>query len=182
MSVVLPRCVIFVGFMGAGKSGVGRGVADRIGWSFRDADQAVEEHEGRSLSEIFRVSGEEHFRRVEAEVTLSLLQGEGIVIAAGGGWGAVPGRLAALPDDVCSVWLRVSPQRAVARVRGDSVRRPLLEHAADPSRVAASLLAEREPHYADARFHVDTDGMDVDGVVAAVLSVLIPTPNNSSTE
>jgi len=163
--------IVLVGFMGAGKSAVGRALAARLGWRFVDVDDAVEEREGRGVAEIFAESGEARFRALEAEAAAELLADRRVVVATGGGWGAHPGRLRALPDDTLAVWLEVSPETAVRRAARQPGRRPLLE-GADPVGVARELLAERVPHYAHAQTTVDTEGRSVDDVTTRILEIL----------
>src|SRR2546423_14156771 len=83
------RAVILVGFMGAGKTSVGRALGDRLGWRFQDLDDRVRAREGRTVAEIFRESGETEFRRVEHAALRELLAetevGTPMVLALGGG-------------------------------------------------------------------------------------------------
>ncbi len=158
-----------VGFMGSGKSTVGRLLADRLGWVFVDLDREIESVTGKSVTRMFAESGEVEFRKMEAELGLKLVGRPRTVLATGGGWGAVAGRLESLHESVCTVWLQVSPEVAVDRIRLQAPVRPLLHGASDPLWEARSLLAIRAPQYEAARFHVDTSGREVTEVVSAVL-------------
>ena len=111
------RRLVLVGFMGCGKSSVGRILARRLGWDFVDLDARVEKAEGRSVAAIFAESGEARFRVVEATEAEKALARDRVVLATGGGWAAQPGRLAALPEGTLSVWLRVSAEEAVRKWR-----------------------------------------------------------------
>lgn len=142
--------------MGSGKSTVGRVLARRIGWSFVDVDRLIEEEEGREIPRIFREDGEEGFRRIEHRIVRRLLLEDDIVLAPGGGWSCRPGRLEGVPADTLSIWLRVSPEKALERVRGHRGGRPLLEVEDPPSRTRV-LLAGREPYYRRADWWVATD-------------------------
>lgn len=147
--------------MAAGKSEVGRILARELGWRLADADVEVERRAGRSIAEIFAREGEAGFRRREAAVVDELLDLSECVVVPGGGWAAsAPDRLSRLPEDTLSVWLRVSPEEAVRRVRSSGAGRPLLDRAEDPEAEARRLLAEREAHYGGARLHLDTDGTE----------------------
>jgi shikimate kinase len=150
------RRILLVGFMGSGKSTVGARLAERLGWGFADLDSAIEEAEGRSIPQIFAEEGEEAFRRIEHGLALALLQGDRLVLASGGGWPCREGRMEGLGPDTLTVWLRVSPERALERVRGQDVRRPLLE-VGNPLDTARELLARREPYYGKALWWVDTE-------------------------
>ena len=165
------RRVLLVGFMGSGKSSVGRALARELDWRFVDFDDVVVREEGRSVQEIFRAMGEAHFRRAEERVGDRLLGEEQVVLASGGGWAAAPGRVDAVPPGTETVWLKVSHQEAVRRVAAESGERPLLA-ATDPGGTAARLLAERERYYARAGSVVDTDGRSVEDVTGEVLAIL----------
>jgi shikimate kinase len=149
------RRVVLVGFMGSGKSTVGVLLASRLGWSFLDFDDEIERRAGASVADIFREKGEAFFRVLEHEVGCDLLAGERVVLATGGGWPTAPGHMDALGPDTLSVWLDVSAESSVSRVRGRGRIRPLLE-VADPVGRARLLLGERAPHYGSAELHLDS--------------------------
>jgi shikimate kinase len=149
--------VLLVGFMGSGKTLVGQALARRLGWSFRDFDQEVRFRVGLPIPEIFRQHGEAHFRDMEAEVGAGLLQETEVVLASGGGWPSADlGRMEELPLGTLSVWLKVTPEAAVRRVREEGPTRPLLA-VDDPLARARSLLAEREPQYRKAHWALDSE-------------------------
>jgi shikimate kinase len=149
------RRILLVGFMGSGKSTVGRVVAQDLGWEFRDFDEVIERRVGTGIPQIFQEFGEPAFRALEARVAVELLALERVVLASGGGWPCVPGRLEGLDPSTLSIWLRVSPAAAVRRVRHQGLRRPLLTGPDSQAR-ARRLLEEREPFYRLARWSVDT--------------------------
>lgn len=158
------RRILLVGFMGSGKSTVGPLVADRLGWTFRDFDDVVEARAGATVEALFRDRGEAAFRALEEEVGRRLLEKDEVVLASGGGWAAVPGRLESLGPGTLSVWLRVSPEESLRRCRAEAERvRPLLR-TADPEERVRELLAAREARYAHARLILDTDGRDPDAL------------------
>lgn len=165
------RRVVLIGFMGAGKSAVGRRLADRLGWRFADLDEAVERRDGRSIPEIFEAEGEARFRELEAGAARELLHGEEVVVATGGGWAARPGRLDSLPAGSLSVWLEVGAREAVRRAAREPGRRPLLA-GNDPVEAARELLERRRAHYAAADVRVDTGGRSVDDVTTRILEIL----------
>jgi shikimate kinase len=160
--------VVLVGFMGAGKSACGRLLARRLGRCFVETDDMIVSREGRSIPEIFRQSGEEAFRRLEAETLEALRLKSGDVIATGGGLPCHEGRMEALRALGTVVWLRgdlaVLLERA-GRIGG----RPMLERT--PADIE-TLYRAREPFYARAHVTVDTGGLGVDQVVARVLAAL----------
>ncbi len=171
MTPVGVRRVLLVGFMGSGKSTVGPLVASGLSWRFLDFDDSIEDEEGRSVADIFRQRGEEHFRRVEGRIALRLLEEDHVVLGSGGGWAAVVGRLDALPEGTVSIWLRVSPNEAVRRVGDEASVRPLLA-GTDPLGAAEALLSKRAPRYGQAHLEVDTNGRTPEEVAAEILTLL----------
>lgn len=163
--------VLLVGFMGSGKSTVGRGLAAALGWTFVDFDEEVAKAEGLPVPEIFQDKGEPYFREVEARVGKQLLERSRVVLASGGGWAAVPGRLDEVPPGTETFWLRVSVEEAVRRAASEPGSRPLLAGQA-PLERAAALLREREPLYRAAGTTVDTSHRSVDDVTTEILRVL----------
>ncbi len=119
--------IVLVGFMGAGKSTIGRLLADKLGLPFTDTDPVIEQRAGRPISQIFAVEGEPAFRTLEHEVIADLLDGPEAVLALGGGAVEHPGTQALLKAaDV--IYLEVSYDVAMARIGSDTAR-PLLAQA-----------------------------------------------------
>lgn len=163
--------VLLVGFMGSGKTSVGRRLGERLGWRFVDFDEAIEAEAGERVAEIFARRGEPWFRGLEARVAVRLLAERRVVLGSGGGWAAAPGRLAGVPAGTATFWLRVSPEEAVRRAGSRPRTRPLLDRP-DPLETARTLLEERAPRYAEARWTVDTDRSSVEDVTAGILEIL----------
>ncbi|MGC3994386.1 MAG: shikimate kinase [Propionicimonas sp.] len=158
--------IVLVGFMGAGKTTVGRLLAGELGVPFVDADEAIEAAQGRSVPEIFAAEGEEGFRRIEAETIAGLLAADDIVLALGGGaLGSERVRDAVTAHRV--VLLDVPLAEALARVGGDT-NRPMLRNPDLPA-----LYEGRQQAYRDAAHHVvGADGLAPREVVDAVLAAL----------
>jgi shikimate kinase len=155
--------------MGAGKSTVGRALAERLGYAFRDMDAIVEERAGQSVAEIFRDHGEPAFRKRELEVAEELRPLEGVVIAAGGGAFAQPRTHVALREGSTTVWLQCDLEAVMKRVAGDASR-PL---AADRERMQA-LLDQREAAYRLADLIIDTTDAPPAEVAARIVKALFP--------
>jgi shikimate kinase len=163
-----PR-VVLVGTMGAGKTTVGRRLAAAWGLPFRDSDEDVEATEGRSVSDIFVDSGEAHFRALERAAVAQALSTHGGVLALGGG-AVLDTSTRALLEGHRVVFLRVGLSDAANRV-GLGVSRPLL--LGNVRGRIKQLIDERTPVYESVATHVvDTDGVDVDGVVAQVRALV----------
>lgn len=169
--------IVLIGFMGAGKSTVGRLLAERLGLRFVDSDAEVERRTGRTIPSFFETGEEEAFRELERAVVGELTASdEALVIATGGGWGADPDRVRGLPEGVSSIWLRVAPEVAVTRASGEGPSqsrqsRPLLD-VDDPVSRARDLLADREPGYGSARHAIETDGRHPGQIVDNILDLL----------
>jgi shikimate kinase len=168
--------VILAGFMGTGKTEVGRRLARSLGWTFVDTDALVESAAGRSVSAVFAEEGEPAFRARERQAVAQACALTATVVAVGGGALLDPEnrrRLLAAGPVVC---LRASPRELVRRL-GTARDRPLLNGdgtASEPERLARieSLLAERAPVYALATHAVDTDGLSLDEVAARVQALV----------
>jgi shikimate kinase len=160
--------VVLVGFMGAGKSVCGRLLARRLGRCFVETDDMIVSRDGRSIPEIFRQSGEEAFRRLEAEALEALALKSGDVIATGGGLPCRDGRMEALRALGTVVWLRGDVSVLLERA-GRTGGRPMLDRT--PTEIE-TLYRAREPYYARAHLTVDTAGLGVDQVVSRVLAAL----------
>jgi shikimate kinase len=165
---VTPVAVL-VGTMGAGKSTVGRLVADALDVDFLDTDHAIEQRAGKSVQDIFVDDGEAAFRVLERETVAQALSGHGGVLALGGGAVLDPATRALLAEHPV-VFLRVGLTDAVRRV-GLGETRPLLNQAVGGIRARIKqLLDERTPVYQSvARFTVDTDGRTPQQVAAEVV-------------
>ncbi|QOY62236.1 shikimate kinase [Lysobacter sp. H21R4] len=172
-----PRNIILVGPMAAGKSRIGRELAQRCGLRLVDADAEIEREAGASIAAIFEREGEAGFRRRERAMLADLLMLDGVVLATGGGAVLDAGTRALLPGRGFVVHLHASPATQLARAAGDTAR-PLLQQP-DPSAVLRALAAERDPLYAAvAQLRIDTDGLAPSEVCARILDGL-PTSQRS---
>ncbi|QKT07271.1 shikimate kinase [Gordonia sp. X0973] len=156
--------VVLTGFMGSGKSTVGRALAHALGVGFVDTDAEVERRSGRTIPEIFATDGEPAFRAIERDVVLDVLTGHRGVVALGGGSVTVPEIAAALAHHHV-VYLDVTPEVGFARVAASD--RPLLR-APDPASRYAALLADRVGAYRAVATRSVDGGDAVDTIVEAI--------------
>jgi shikimate kinase len=161
--------VVLIGAPGAGKSTIGRIVADRLDVPFRDTDADVESRAGKSIPEIFVLDGEPAFRALEHEAVATALREHNGVLALGGGAVLDPQTQALLATESV-VWLKVASATAAGRV-GVSGPRPVI--VGSPHSTLVKLLAERTPIYeALAKATIETDFREpeviADDVIAAV--------------
>jgi len=168
-ALVRPANILLVGFMGAGKSLCGRVLARRLGRCFVETDDMIAERAGRSIPEIFRQDGEEHFRQLEAETLDALRMKTDDVIATGGGLPCREGRMDALKSLGTVVWLDGDFRELYERARrgGD---RPMLE-GRSPVEVETTYR-QRTPYYRQAHLTIDTTGLGVDEVVGRLVRAL----------
>lgn len=152
--------VALVGFMGAGKSSVGRKLAERLRLTFVDSDLLIEARTGKSIAAIFAEEGEERFRALEREAFQLLLQEQGLVIASGGGAFADEATRRLLLSAALVVYLEAPFETLWARV-GDAEDRPLIRAGKDRVR---ELFERRLPIYREAHVTVDA-ARPVDEVV-----------------
>lgn len=161
--------VILIGPMGVGKSTVGRLLAQRLGVTFVDGDDAIVEREGRAVSDIFVDEGEPYFRAVEREVTAELLAADAGVVALGGG-APIQDEIGAALVGQPVVFLDVGIADAAARI-GFDTSRPLL--AVNPrSTWIAMMKARRGTYQALARWRVDTAGRSAQDVVDEIVALV----------
>jgi shikimate kinase len=147
--------LVLVGFMGTGKSVVGRLAAHHLDFTFLDTDELIENEVGKSIADIFAQQGESAFRKYEQDVVNALSARRDTVIAAGGGLAADPSNLASLKTHALVVCLWSSPETIWARVRTQT-HRPLLQ-TPDPLGKIRELLAQRAPVYRQADAQILTD-------------------------
>jgi shikimate kinase len=161
--------VILVGFMGAGKSSVGRLLARRLDRCFVETDDMITAREGRSIPEIFADRGEAYFRGLEDETVRLLALKSGDVIATGGGLFCREGRPEALKTLGTVVWLAGEFDVLYERARRAGERPMLSGKSRDEVEV---LYRAREPYYRQADLTVDTTGIGPDQVAGRVLLAL----------
>ena len=163
----MKRHVVLIGLPGAGKTTVAKLVADALQAPAVDVDAVIVRREGKQIAMIFAEQGEAAFRAVERRETDAALAGAPAIIAAGGGWAAQPGALAAARAHALIVYLRTRPETSVHRAEPQGTR-PLLM-GEDPAAQMRALLKERAPYYEQADETVDTDRKTAAQVAAEVV-------------
>lgn len=162
----MKRNIVLVGFMGSGKSSVGRLVADRLGWKFIDTDEEVEKCTGLTIREIFDRYGEPEFRKLEKREVARAAKFWPAVIATGGGAMLDEENVKALSETGWLIWLKVSPEAVLERIR-DASSRPLLSRERES---LASFLEERERRYRLADVAIETSGRGIEEVAEQIIS------------
>jgi len=152
-----------VGFMGVGKSAIGRRVAREMGFRFIDSDRQIEKAQGRRIPEIFESEGETSFRRMERDFIENGHPDSGCVVSCGGGLVVQPGMKELLKAKGVVICLFASPESIIERTSRNK-NRPLL-NVPDPGAKVRALLEEREPIYMDAGSCITTEGRTISEVV-----------------
>lgn len=155
MAQELKKTIALVGMMGAGKTAVGRALAEMLGVEFRDSDHEIEAAADRSIAEIFERDGESFFRARETEVLKRLIEGEPCILSTGGGAFLQPQNRSVIAEKGAAVWLRADLELLWSRVRHKDTR-PLLR-TANPKKTLAALCEAREPFYALAKVCVQAE-------------------------
>lgn len=166
--------LLLVGMMGAGKTTVGRILAERLGWRYLDSDREVEEAAGHTVAELFESGGERAFRSLETDALRRAVTGEEpTVVSVAGGAVLDPANRQLLRASGTVVWLRADPATLAQRV-GDGDGRPLLE--GDAAGALRRLDAVRRPLYDEvADVVVDVDRLGPDEVADRVVAQVVPT-------
>jgi shikimate kinase len=162
----MPRNIILIGFMGAGKSTVGRLLARRLGRCFVETDAMITAREGRSIPEIFTDRGEPYFRQLEAETLDALADKQSHVVATGGGFPCGPGVMDRLLQLGTVVWLAADFDAAYARANRTGGRPMLAGRSAED---AAALYRSRQEVYRRAHLAIDTSHLSIDAVVGRIV-------------
>lgn len=160
-----------VGFMGTGKTTVGRGLAQRLRMTCLDVDTEVERAAGVSIAEIFEREGEEAFRRRERDFITSGHPSTGCIISCGGGLVMQPGMIAELRRRGVVIALTATPETILRRTQSNR-NRPLL-NVEDPAARIREMLAQREPIYRQAGTQVLTDFRPLPDILAHVQRVYL---------
>lgn len=166
----MTKNIILTGFMGTGKTTVGRLLAERLGLEFVDSDDVIVARDGRSISDIFQQEGELFFRDLEAEVAEELAERQGLVIATGGRLMLEPDNAARLRRTGYVFCLTAAPEEILDRLANDSQRRPLIA-GDDPEARVYHLLQQRAPLYG--RFRpIDTGGKSPEAVAETIMQMI----------
>jgi shikimate kinase/3-dehydroquinate synthase len=161
--------IVITGFMGTGKSAVGREVARRLGWQFIDMDDVIASRAGKSIPRIFAEDGEPAFRQMEADLCRELSAQDGLVIATGGGALVNADSRAVMMRGGNVVCLSAAPEEILRRV-GDDDDRPLLD-VPDPRARVVELLEARRVAYQAIPWQIDTTGPSVKEVAEQVIEL-----------
>lgn len=154
--------ILLTGYMGAGKTTLGRALADRLGLTFIDLDQYIEQRFRKSISQIFAEKGEEGFREIERRMLHEVADFEDVIISTGGGTPCFFDNIDFMNSKGTTVYLQVPVERLFIRLSIARKQRPLIKEKSDEELRAfiAEQLAKREPHYAKAQYSFTADKLE----------------------
>ena len=175
LKLKLTPAIYLVGFMGSGKSAVGRALADELGWSFFDLDEEVERKAAKTIPVIFVEKGEAAFRTLESEAlaerTNQVRTGRPQVVALGGGTFTIDRNIQLASENGVTIWLD-APLKVIEQRVAVETHRPL---ARDPEKMR-DLYAARREAYGRADYRIETRELDPAGVVLRILALPIFVP------
>jgi len=164
--------IALIGFMGVGKTAVGKVLAEKLGRSFVELDSLVEQKAGKSIPDIFQQDGETAFRELEIEVINEVSKDKNLIIACGGGIVLNKINIERLRKSARMVYLTASPRVILKRVANEEGQRPLLE-VDNPTLVTREMLRFRKPFYERAAdIKIDTSELDINAVSEQIISKL----------
>lgn len=149
--------IFLIGFMGSGKSTLGRKLAEMLNYNYLDTDALIEEMEGKTISDIFENEGEEYFRKKEKEILSQVILKENIVVATGGGLPCFFDNMEIIQSNGLSFFLEITPKDLLERLRGETEKRPLLSNKKEKELLEwmELMLDERNIFYSKATFTID---------------------------
>lgn len=162
--------IYLIGFMGVGKTTIGKKLARRLGYKHVDTDKMIEERVGMPVQEIFRHLGESVFREIESAVLRETYQLEKVVISTGGGLPMTPGHLPGMKSNGIVVYLKAAPGLLEQRLRPNIKSRPLLKNVPEHElyQVISDLLTLRTPVYSDAHVQIELPVKSVETLVKSI--------------
>jgi shikimate kinase len=164
------RNIYIVGFMGTGKTVVGKALAYELGAAFIDLDATIEEKEKMSINDIFQAKSEEYFRGLEKDALNAVAEKNAAVISCGGGIVLDQENMALMKSTGVCICLSASPQEILKRI-GATTHRPLLR-SGDPLERIQILLSDRDSCYRKADILIDTTDLSVEEIVSGILQKL----------
>jgi shikimate kinase len=164
--------IALIGFMGTGKTAVGRLLAEKLNKKFLEQDSLIEQKAGKSIPEIFRQNGEISFRELEIAATKEIAREQNAVIACGGGVVLNKINIDRLKESSVVVYLTASPEAILERTSAEEGQRPLL-NVENPLRTIRELMKFRRPFYErSADMTIDTSNLDIAAIVAQIIDRL----------
>ena len=165
----MNKNIVLIGLMGAGKSSVGKLLAEKLSYDFIDTDEYIEKQEQCAICDIFSNHGESYFRTLETNLISKLSDTYGKIISTGGGSVENPENLNNLKKTGIVVYLKATPSILFERIKADNTR-PLLKNN-NPLQTLENLLQKREQNYLKANFVIDTTNKSITDITDEILRI-----------
>ncbi len=167
--------IFLIGYMGSGKTTLGRALAQRLGRPFIDLDDYIEQWQGMTISEIFRLHGQQHFRELERQALERVVAGGEAIVACGGGTPCFGDNMDRLNASGLTVYLQAPHSTLLRRLKEGRAHRPLIAALDDEklSEFITAQLAEREPYYSRARLSFDSSRLEDEAQIASSVEAFI---------
>ncbi len=167
--IVKNHIVYIIGFMGSGKTTIGRELALHLGWSFVDLDKKIEEYAGKTIPEIFAQNGEEYFRETETSILESLKSSKNTIISTGGGAPCHHNNMEFMLGTGLTIYLKLTPDELNKRLESRSGRPLIMDLDEDGLKIfIESKLADREKWYDRSEIIIGGINPDIDQIVHLV--------------
>lgn len=159
--------IFLIGFMGCGKTSVGKKLAEKTGYDFYDLDDEIENFTGKSITKIFETDGEQSFREYESKALLNLSKKEKAVIATGGGTPCFADNMKIIKESGISIYLQTSPETLANRLNQIKQTRPLIasKEKKELDLFVSKKLFEREPYYIKADYIIKEKNICADRIL-----------------
>lgn len=169
MEAKMEKNIVLTGFMGTGKSTVGKSVADKLGMQFIDIDHLVEQDQEMYISEIFSLKGEAYFRELESKFVQKVSQYTNVVIATGGGVVLNRDNINNLKKNGIIIRLKANIE-TILRNTSKNNTRPLLQNGDVRSRIE-EILKQREKYYQNNHYEIDVSFLTIEQVVSEIIKI-----------
>jgi shikimate kinase len=168
------QIVYIIGFMGSGKTTVGKKLSGYLGWAYIDLDSLISSQEGKAISDIFSESGEKYFREIESQLLRNMPIEDDTVISVGGGAPCYNKNIEYMKARGLVVYLKKTPLQLLSRLSDDSGKRPLLKGLSENELLAyiREKLSEREIHYNLADIFITGMDIDIENLAGKIISVI----------
>ncbi len=170
MKQILSKSVVLIGLMGTGKSAIGKKLSKKLGVLFSDSDKKIEQFSGKSVEQIFKESGEAHFRKLEEKVFCDLFERDPHIISSGGGTILSTRSRQFISDCSYSIWLKSDGEKILSRIKKGS-ERPLISNG-NPKDILKQKLIERKQFYNKANFHLENADISIEELITQIIEKL----------
>lgn len=163
----MAKPIFLIGFMGSGKSTLGRRLASTLERSFIDLDKYIEKHQNATIPDLFAKHGEDGFRKLEHEALKEVAQLENVIVATGGGAPCFFSNMEIMNNSGISIYLRISPSQLASRLLTSRTERPLIKglEGEDLENFITEKLAQREVFYNKAQHCIIGDRLNVEDLL-----------------